>query len=408
MLCDEVFGENNRLSTHHIKVRYDNKSLNEDNDWQPVMEYVYIYAKNKLLFSANKPAEEYDLSKFQWEITELAKGEEINIGNKKVTIFKDGEWKIEKKTGRIGLLKETWASGSIVRQSGTAAEFLSKYLIQRKELDGLNCLYKIDNMGEDGLGYRYVTGPKKIDAIRGKFYSGVPLERLNELNNTGKSMKTRPISNYYDYSGDFGNIRHEGGIPFNSGKKPVKMLKELINYHKNKDAIILDFFAGSGSTAQAVLEMNKEDNGNRNFILCTNNENNICENVTYKRLTNIYEGVQKLEPTQYNLKYYKTTYVARLNNDEENIQENLLFNIKNLIQLENGICVDDEKVRIILDEDEIDIFSSNENEVNKCNKLYISSDILLTAQQVQLFKNHNIEVYIIPEYYFDNEIKEVQ
>lgn len=408
MLCDEVFGENNRLSTHHIKVRYDNKSLNEDNDWQPVMEYVYIYAKNKLLFSANKPAEEYDLSKFQWEITELAKGEEINIGNKKVTIFKDGEWKIEKKPGRIGLLKETWASGSIVRQSGTAAEFLSKYLIQRKELDGLNCLYKIDNMGEDGLGYRYVTGPKKIDAIRGKFYSGVPLERLNELNNTGKSMKTRPISNYYDYSGDFGNIRHEGGIPFNSGKKPVKMLKELINYHKNKDAIILDFFAGSGSTAQAVLEMNKEDNGNRNFILCTNNENNICENVTYKRLTNIYEGVQKLEPTQYNLKYYKTTYVARLNNDEENIQENLLFNIKNLIQLENGICVDDEKVRIILDEDEIDIFSSNENEVNKCNKLYISSDILLTAQQVQLFKNHNIEVYIIPEYYFDNEIKEVQ
>ena len=108
------------------------------------------------------------------------------------------------------------------------------------------------------------------------------------------------------------------------------------------------------------------------------------------------------------MKYYKTTYVARLNNDEENIQENLLFNIKNLIQLENGICVDDEKVRIILDEDEIDIFSSNENEVNKCNKLYISSDILLTAQQVQLFKNHNIEVYIIPEYYFDNEIKEVQ
>ena len=144
------------------------------------------------------------------------------------------------------------------------------------------------------------------------------------------------------------------------------------------------------------------------MILCTNNENNICENVTYKRLTNIYEGVQKLEPIQYNLKYYKTTYVARLNNDEENIQENLLFNIKNLIQLENGICVDDEKVRIILDEYEIDIFSSNENEVNKCNKLYISSDILLTAQQVQLFKNHNIEVYIIPEYYFDNEIKEVQ
>ena len=408
MLCDEIFGEANRLSTHHIKVRYDNKSLNEDNDWQPVMEYVYIYAKNKLLFSANKPAEEYDLSKFQWEITELTNGEEIEIGNKKVTIFKDGEWKIEKKPGRIGLLKETWASGSIVRQSGTAAEFLSKYLIQRKNIDGLNCLYKIDNMGEDGLGYRYVTGPKKIDAIRGKFYSGVPLERLEELNNTGTSMKTRPISNYYDYSGDFGNIRHEGGVPFNSGKKPIKMLKELINYHKNKNAVVLDFFAGSGSTAHAVLEMNKEDNGNRKFLLCTNNENNICENITYKRLMNIYDGMSNIEPIKYNLKYYKTTYVPRLNTDEENIQENLLVNIKNLIQLENGISVDDERIRVILDEDEIDRFSLNNEEVKQCERLYISSDILLTAQQVKTFEDNNVEVFIIPEYYFDNEIKEVQ
>lgn len=408
MLCDEIFGEANRLSTHHIKVRYDNKSLNEDNDWQPVMEYVYIYAKNKLLFSANKPAEEYDLSKFQWEITELTNGEEIEIGNKKVTIFKDGEWKIEKKPGRIGLLKETWASGSIVRQSGTAAEFLSKYLIQRKNIDGLNCLYKIDNMGEDGLGYRYVTGPKKIDAIRGKFYSGVPLERLEELNNTGTSMKTRPISNYYDYSGDFGNIRHEGGVPFNSGKKPIKMLKELINYHKNKNAVVLDFFAGSGSTAHAVLEMNKEDNGNRKFLLCTNNENNICENITYKRLMNIYDGMSNIEPIKYNLKYYKTTYVPRLNTDEENIQENLLVNIKNLIQLENGISVDDERIRVILDEDEIDRFSLNNEEVKQCERLYISSDILLTAQQVKTFEDNNVEVFIIPEYYFDNEIKEEQ
>lgn len=74
MLCDEIFGENNRLSTHHIKVRYDNKSLNEDNDWQPVMEYILIYANNKLLFKANKPSEPYDLSKFCYEIKELTPG----------------------------------------------------------------------------------------------------------------------------------------------------------------------------------------------------------------------------------------------------------------------------------------------------------------------------------------------
>lgn len=407
LLCDEIFDESNRLSTHHIKVRYDNKSLNEDNDWQPVMEYVYIYAKDKSNFYANKPSEEYDLSKFQYKITELENGEKIKIGNKDVTIFKDGQWKIEKLPGRIGLLKETWASGSIVRQSGTAAEFLAKYLVQRKEIDGLNCLYKIDNMGEDGLGYRYVSGPKKADAIRGKFYSGVPLERLNDINNNGSSKKTRPITNYYDFSGDFGNIRNEGGIPFNSGKKPVKMLKELINYHTKKDATILDFFAGSGSTAQAVLELNSDDNGQRHFILCTNNENQICESITYKRIKNVIEGYGKYNPLEANLKYYKCTYIPRINTEDENLHNNLLINIKNLIQLENGIEIDDNKIRVYLDEDELDKFSKNQSELDVCEKVYISSDILLTSMQESIFKNNNIEVYIIPEYYFEDEIMEV-
>ena len=50
----------------------------------------------------------------------------------------------------------------------------------------------------------------------------------------------------------------------------------------------------------------------------------------------------------------------------------------------------------------------NIEEVKKCDKLYISTDILLTAKQVKTFKDNNVEVYIIPEYYFENEIKEVQ
>ena len=78
---------------------------------------------------------------------------------------------------------------------------------------------KLEGIGEDGLGYRYFTGPQKETSSRGKFYSGVPLERLDDLNN-GTSKKYRPISNYYDFSADFGNIRQEGNTPFNSGKKP--------------------------------------------------------------------------------------------------------------------------------------------------------------------------------------------
>ena len=185
------------------------------------------------------------------------------------------------------------------------------------------------------------------------------------------------------------------------------MLKELINYHKNKNATVLDFFAGSGSTAQAVLELNKEDNGNRQFVLCTNNENNICEEITYKRIKNVINGYGKYDALKTNLKYYRCTYIPRINTENENLHNNLLINIKNLIQLENGIEIDDNKIREYLDEEELDKFSTNKEELEVCEKVYISSDILLTSEQEEIFENNNIEVYIIPEYYFEDEIKEV-
>lgn len=267
-ICDEIFGSANHLETFHIQVRYGNKSLNEDSDFQPVMEYVLIYSKNRFSFKPLKPSEPYDLSKFVWSFDELSEGETIQIANKRVTIFKAGEWKISKHDeGKVGLLKETWASGSIVKQSGTAAEFLAKHLIDRKDTDGLGVLYKIHNMGEDGLGYRYVTGPTKPDAIRGKFYSGVPLERIEEIKR-GTALKYRPIVNFYDYSGDFGNIRKEGGIAFNSGKKPVKMLEHLLYTANLQDGdTILDFFSGSSSTAHAVMQYASEKDIKLNFIM---------------------------------------------------------------------------------------------------------------------------------------------
>lgn len=87
------------------------------------------------------------------------------------------------------------------------------------------------------------------------------------------------------------------------------MLKQFINYHPNKDAIILDFFAGSGSTGHAVLELNKKDGGNRKFILCTNNENNICEEITYQRLTNVINGYNGKMGLPGSLRYFKTEFV---------------------------------------------------------------------------------------------------
>ena len=213
------------------------------------------------------------------------------------------------------------------------------------------------------------------------------------------------------FSADGGNLAKEGGVSFKSGKKPIRLIKQLISsvtdLEKNKEITVLDFFAGSGTTGEAVLELNLEDGGNRNFILCTNNENNICEDITYKRILNAINGYKNKKGFKSNLKYYKTSYIPRINTDEEDLSKNLMINIKNLIQLENGIEIDDKIVRVILTEEDIDKFTSNDKELNECEKLYISSDILLTSRQSQIFKDFNIELFIIPEYYFEDEIREV-
>lgn len=96
LLCDDIFGESNRLITLHIQVRYENKSLNEKNDWQPLMEYVLIYSKNSSKMKANRPKKTYGLEKFNYKIIELDKGEQFVAGDRNITVFKKGSWKITK------------------------------------------------------------------------------------------------------------------------------------------------------------------------------------------------------------------------------------------------------------------------------------------------------------------------
>lgn len=407
LLCDTIFNEINRISIHHVQVRYAEKSLADGKSVKPVMEYVLVYAKNINKFKLNLPKEEYTDASFLYEIEELSSGVIVKDGNVTMQVFKPGEWQIKKKNeSSQNLLKETWVSGTIYSKM-SYGQVVKRYIEPRYSSDGLGCLYKVIGRGDDGLGYRYYVGPSKKGSTRCKMYSGMPLSRVDEIKSNGGSFREVPISNLINYAADFGNIRHEGNMTFNSGKKPVKMLKELINYHPNKNAVVLDFFAGSGSTAQAVLELNKEDNGNRQFILCTNNENNICEEITYKRIKNVITGYGKYNPLKSNLKYYRCTYIPKINTETEDLHNNLLINIKNLIQLENGIEIDDNKIRVYLNEDELDRFSTNEEELEICEKVYISSDILLTSEQENIFENNNIEVYIIPEYYFEDEIMEV-
>nr|MCR4899099.1 hypothetical protein [Acholeplasmatales bacterium] len=76
-----------------------------------------------------------------------------------------------------------------------------------------------------------------------------------------------------------------------STPKPVKLMKEFVRATTNKNSIVIDFFAGSGTVGHAVVELNKEDGGNRKVILISNNESNICEEITYKRMTKVTNDI---------------------------------------------------------------------------------------------------------------------
>ncbi len=80
-----------------------------------------------------------------------------------------------------------------------------------------------------------------------------------------------------------------------STPKPVKLIKEFVRATTTKESIVLDFFAGSGTTGHAVESLNKEDGGKRTYILVSNNESNICKNVTCKRMDIINSKYELLD-----------------------------------------------------------------------------------------------------------------
>lgn len=199
------------------------------------------------------------------------------------------------------------------------------------------------------------------------------------------------------------NIMGTSGFSF---PKPVEVIVRILQIAGNKDSVVLDFFAGSGTTAQAVLELNKEDGGQRKFILCTNNENNICEEITYQRIKTVITG-KRQDGSEYsegipaNLKYYHTDFVPK---SEEYLADSLLNHVTEMIQLEHGVRIDDDSYIMIVSDDEADELEKKWNEYTDIKAIYFSQDVLLTASQEALFGR--VDTYIIPDYYFNFELRE--
>ncbi|MGE4348052.1 MAG: DNA methyltransferase, partial [Flavobacteriaceae bacterium] len=81
----------------------------------------------------------------------------------------------------------------------------------------------------------------------------------------GKNVPAETIGDIWTDIG-INNLHKEGEVPFENGKKPLKLVKRVLDISSSEDDIILDFFAGSGTTAHSVIELNKEDKGNRKYI----------------------------------------------------------------------------------------------------------------------------------------------
>ena len=290
-------------------------------------------------------------------------------------------------------------------------------------------------------------------------------------NSSWQLLTTDEVSESVNRFGEFVGTNEEGSAELKkilnnedfdfSYPKPPSLIKYLIAMYfdyKNdefKDEIcVLDFFAGSGTTGQAVMELNKLDNGKRKFILCTNNEissrnklnylqdngymldynpktdvraitienkinsfldnerkvkdelfvqcNNVenygvCRYITYPRIKKYIED----NDAKVNLKYYRTDFISK---SVENLDIELNRHTKELVQLENAIDIDDKTVLIAFDNDDLTKQLDTIEDAKLISKLYISRFTMLNSKQKKLLKNAHIEV--MPDYYFKKELKE--
>lgn len=181
------------------------------------------------------------------------------------------------------------------------------------------------------------------------------------------------------------------GIDFDY-PKPIELIKYIISLYSKSDSTILDFFAGSGTTAHALVLLNKEDGGKRKYILCTNNENNICEEVTYTRLLNLQKDLP------HNLKYFKTKFIKK---DDEELEYALLNNVKTLIELEHAIDLEESDKAVAFTLSEI-----RELDLSGVKTVYIRQHSHALMDKEDKLRYENIELIDVPEYYFASEMRE--
>lgn len=369
VLCEDVFGENNFLG--QLTWESTTQPINAGKarfQLQQKVEYILCYAKNKnqkddfILKESETDLKYPHIGKYgacRFEIIEKSDAGAYQRDTMKFSIL--GQYPREGKRWQIGeeSARELEAAGKVEIVDG----IVKRAVYPEDELDKRKFIPFWSHFASTEVG----------TAQNGK----------DELNST------------FDSSIGFDTV------------KPTKLICELLS-HFQKSITILDFFAGSGTTGHAVLKLNSEDGGHRKFILCTNNENSICRDITYQRLKTVITGKRKGGSKYSNglpgsLKYFKVDFVPVAEKEYYEYADKLLLHIRELVELENAVDFKrDKSVAIVLTEEELAEFTNKIEETGPTMTkiLYLGHDVLLSKEQKSLFKKRGVKIKIIPQYYY--------
>lgn len=328
LLCDDIFGENNFITCGFVLDNLKGKS--NDNFITSVGHKILVYVKNKEFLITNggfKKVENIFGSTSQNKYKHEDEKGEYN----EVAFKKSGQDKYREARGTMyfPILYKNNKFEAITDEEYSqiynklTKKFNDEYVESLKDkytkLD-YEFILPINELGElvrwtssFHQGYKRLIQDNDLVYKNGTIYEK---KRPDEKELLQKYADGVCKSLFYKKSYANGTDDLESVIGKNnfSFPKPITLIKDLLKLSYNNNAIVLDFFAGSGTTGQAVMELNKEDDGNRQFILCTNNENNICQNITHQRLKTVITGIKK-DSSKYSEKINTNLYYYKVNTD---------------------------------------------------------------------------------------------